>query len=72
MCIRDRPLGAATKAILVGISIDHLHAVYVTVSTMAGAEFGPGSIMDLGVSLIVSFGGAYLFMQSRKHQPSSA
>ena len=72
LMVRSQPLGAATKAILAGISIDHLHAVYVTVSTMAGAEFSPGNIMDLGVSLIVGFGGAYLFMQSGKHQPSSA
>jgi len=72
LMVRSQPLGAATKAILAGISIDNLHAMYVHVSTMAGAEFGPGNIMDLGVSLIVGFGGAYLFMQSRKRQPSSA
>ena len=72
LMVRSQPLGAATNAILAGISIDNLHALYVHVSTMAGAEFGPGNILDLGVSLIVGVGGAYLFMQSRKRQPSSA
>ena len=70
LMVRAQPIGSVTAAILAGISIDHLHAVYVHVSTMAGAAYGPGNVLDLGVSLIVGVGGAYLFWQSRNSRPS--
>lgn len=69
MClmVRSQPMGTATSAILIGITVDNLHALYVHVSTLIGAEvIMAADWVDLSVSLVVGVGGAYLFMQSRK------